>query len=678
MSQQQKTDNRSNNNQNNHQKGGNRNQGRPSGNHHKGGNNHKGNNNNNSNGVSRKSSRAVERELRRNYDDAHKLARFDDVVTDADKARLAMQQKKANQLDSGEPKLRVIPMGGQDGVGNKNMAIIEYGNDAIVVDCGFNLGLDLPGINYSIPDITYLESIKHKVRGYVFTHGHLDHIGATGYVIPKIPAPIYGSRFTVGMVEKQIADNEEVDPDFQPELVEMNIDNHERLKVGPFFVELVRTTHSIPDSTTLVIDTPVGRIVHTGDFRLDPEPLDNQPSDIARLKEVGEEGVLLLMAESTNTERPGRTPTEHTLEQSFHDILSQSRGRVIVSAFSSNINRMQMIIDASAKSNRKVAIDGRSMLATVELSVKLGYIKIPKGTIISMKDVSNLKDQEVTVICTGGQGEPNAALSRMAVGDHNHITLKDGDTVVLSSTPIPGNEVAFSDNVNAMMRRGATVLKHTTHEIDGCGPLHVSGHANRDELKQMIDMTKPKYIMPNHGPFFHRQRYIGIAKEAGLNPNQVTLVDNGAVLEFDKSGNMKQESTVPTGSVLVDQNGYVVPNLVVKDRLLMADDGIVVAVLTMDKKSKQLLSSPDIISRGFIHMQESSSLVNDLRDYMRSFTRQHARRADIKDFKQNLRDGISGFLYQETQRAPVVIPVVNMVESSNKPKGKKILGPKKT
>ncbi|MEX0919771.1 MAG: ribonuclease J [Candidatus Saccharimonadales bacterium] len=664
MSEQNKTNKHKSINNNNNRSSGNNNRNNNHGNRRS--NNH---NQNGNGGVSKRSSRAAERELRRNYDDAHKLARFDDMVTDADKAKFAMQQKKANEIDTGEPKLRVIPMGGQDGVGNKNMAIIEYGNDAIVVDCGFNLGLDLPGINYSIPDTTYLESIKHKIRGYVFTHGHLDHIGATGYIIPKFPAPIYGSRFTVGMVEKQIADNEEADPDFEPETIAMNIDNHEKLKVGPFFIELVRTTHSIPDSTTLAIDTPVGRIIHTSDFRLDPEPLDHKPSDVARLRELGKEGVLLLLAESTNTEKPGRTETEHTLEQSFHDILTQSRGRVIVATFSSNINRMQMIIDASAKSNRKVAIDGRSMLATVELAVKLGYIKIPKGTIISMKDIANMKDKEVTVICTGGQGEPNAALSRMAEGSHNHLTLKDSDTVILSSTPIPGNEVAFTENVNAMMRRGATVLRHQTHEIDDCGPLHVSGHANRDELKQMIEMTKPKYIMPNHGPFVHRQRYLGIAKEADFNPEKVFLIDNGDVLEADKNGNMKQNGSVPSGSVLVDQNGLVVPNLVVKDRLLMADDGIAVVVLTMDKKTKQLLCSPDIISRGFIHMQEQSELVNSLRDYLRVFTRQHARKADIKDFKQNLRDSVSGFLYQETQRAPVVIPVVNIVEVSKNPSG---------
>ncbi|MEX0749076.1 MAG: ribonuclease J [Candidatus Saccharimonadales bacterium] len=621
---------------------------------------------------SRRNARAAEREVRRNQDDAHRNALFDDVVTDADRARLAMRQKQANQLDEGTPKLKVTPLGGQDEVGNNNMNVIEYGDDAIVVDCGFALGLDLPGINYGIPDITYLESIKHKVRGYVFTHGHLDHIGATPFVIPKIPAPVYGSTFTVGMVEKQIKDSD-LELDFVPETVAMNIDNHEKLKVGPFFIELVRVTHSIPDCTAVVIDTPVGRIIHTGDFRLDPEPLDHHPSDISRLEELGREGVLLLMAESTNTESPGRTETEHTLEKSFHDILHQSSGRVLVSTFSSNINRMQMIINASVESGRRVAIDGRSMLATVELAFKLGYMKIPQGTIVAMKDIANVDDREVTIICTGSQGEPNAALQRMSYGDHNHIKLKEGDTVILSSNPIPGNEVAVAKNVDRLMRLGASVYRHRTHELDGCGPLHVSGHGNRDELKQMIEMTKPKYIMPNHGPYFHRQRYVSIAESAGYTREQVVLIDNGDVLEFNDSGQLNRDGHVPAGTVLVDQTGSVVPNLVIKDRLLMGEDGIVVVVLTVDKQSKQMLSSPDIISRGFIHMQEQGELLDGLRNQLRDFTKQQIRRSDLKVFKQNLRDEVSGFLFNETGKAPMVIPVVNLVggggKSQSRPNG---------
>ncbi len=618
----------------------------------------------------RRNFHAASRELKRNQDDANKQALFSDVVTDADKAKLQIRQKKVNELDNGELKLKVTPLGGQDGVGSKNMAVIEYGDDAIVVDVGFNLGLDLPGINYAIPDITYLESIKHKVRGYVLTHGHLDHIGAAPYIIPKIPAPVYGSHFTIGMVEKQITDSD-LDLDFEPETVAMNIDNHEKLKVGPFYIELIRVTHSIPDSTALRIQTPVGNIIHTGDFRLDPEPLDNHPTDLDRLKELGKDDVLLLMSESTNTENPGRTATEHTLEQSFHDILHQSPGRVLISTFSSNINRFQMIINAAAESGRQVALDGRSMLSTVELAVKLGYIKVPRGTIISMKEVANKKDRDVTILCTGSQGEPNASLQRMSTGDHNHVKLKDSDTIVFSSNPIPGNEVSVTNVVNSLMRTGATVLRHQTHEIDGCGPLHVSGHANRDEIKEMIEMVQPRYILPNHAEFSKRKRYEEIAEQAGVSKQNVALIDNGQVLSFDSKGNMKHDGEVPAGSILVDQTGTLVPNLVIKDRLLLSNDGIVVAVLTIDKQTKRILSSPDIVARGFIHMQENTELIESLRKHLREFTKQRIKRSDIKHFKQELRDEINSFLFEHTGRVAMAIPVVNVVTPGHSNKKKK-------
>lgn len=629
-------------------------------------NNHKSKNSQRNN---RRSAQAASRELRRNQDDANRQAGFDDMVTDADKAKLQIRQKKANELNAGTPELKIIPLGGQSGVGSKNLTIIEYGNDAIVMDIGFDLGLDLPGINYAIPDITYLESIKHKIRGYILTHGHLDHIGAAPYILPRVPAPVYGSKFTIGMIEKQMQDSDQA-TDFMPETIDMNIDNHEKLKVGPFFVEMIRVTHSIPDSTAVLIKTPAGNIVHTGDFRLDPEPLDHHPTDLDRLKQLGKEGVLLLLAESTNTENPGRTPTEHTLEQSFHDILHQASGRVLVSTFSSNINRFQMIMNAAVESGRQVALDGRSMISTVELAVKMGYIKIPRGTIIPMKEVANKNDGDIAILCTGSQGEPNSSLERMSTGDHNHITLKDSDTIVLSSNPIPGNEVAVTTNVDRLMRTGATVYRHSTHEIDCCGPLHVSGHANRDELVEMLKMAQPKYVMPNHGPYLHRQRYRELVEQAGMDKDQVALVDNGEVLAFSDKGKMRREGEVPAGSVLVDQTGALVPNLVIKDRLLMSNDGIIVTVLTVDKQTKRLLTNPDIISRGFIHMQENSELVEGLREHLREFSKHRLSRTDIKQFKQEVRDEVNSYLFEQTQRVAMIIPVVNVVAPAGKGGGK--------
>ena len=323
---------------------------------------------------------------------------------------------RANVLDDGlTNKLRISFLGGQEAIGEKNMQILEWENDALVLDCGNNLGIDLPGVNYSIADTTYLESIKHKLRGYVISHGHLDHLGGLKHIVPKFPAPIYGSRFTLGVVAKTFEDaTAESGLDYSPQLVVMNMDNHERLKLGAFYVELVRITHSVPESACIVVDTPVGRVINTGDWRLDPEPLDEKPTDALRLKQLGDEGVLLLMSDSCNTPLPGRTPTEHTLQESFHDIIGHAEGRVFVAIFSSNMNRVQMIVNSAVAAGRRVALDGRSMIAYAEIAVRQGILKIPKGTVLPMREMPNIPDRQVLVICTGGQGEPGAALQRMA------------------------------------------------------------------------------------------------------------------------------------------------------------------------------------------------------------------------------------------------------------------------
>src|SRR5690606_37371330 len=334
----------------------------------------------------------------------------------------------ANKIDD-NPRLRVIGLGGMDGGGSKNMMLVEYKNDAIIIDAGNDLGVDLPGINYGICDVSYVESIRHKLRGYVITHGHLDHIGGLPHIVPKLPAPIYGSRFTIGRVEEIFQNFGLPMPEgFELQTVIMNEDTHERLKLGAFYVELVRVTHSIPGSTIVVVDTPVGRIINTGDFRLDPNPLDHERTDVARLKELGNEGVLALFSESTTTERLGRTPSESTIEQSFVDIMNQAPGRIFVGLFSTDMIRVQMLVNAAVHHGRKVAMDGRSMVSTLEMAVRHGFMKIPKGTFVPIASVPNMKDSEVVVVATGSQGEPSSALQRMATGDHKHIKLKEQDT----------------------------------------------------------------------------------------------------------------------------------------------------------------------------------------------------------------------------------------------------------
>lgn len=570
--------------------------------------------------------------------------------------------RRANQIDD-TPRLRMIGLGGMDGGGSKNMILIEYLNDAIVMDCGNDLGVDLPGINYAIADTTYLESIKHKLRGYVLTHGHLDHIGGLTHIVPKIPAPIYGSRFTIGMVEKQFENFGLPFPDgFELKTIVLNEETHERLKIGPFFVELVRITHSIPGSTCIVLDTPVGRIINTGDFRLDPNPLDHERSDTDRLKQLGDEGVLLLMSDSTTSERPGRTPSESTIEPTFIDLLERSPGRVFIAMFSSNINRIQMIVNAATHHGRKIAMDGRSLMSTLEVAVKLGMIRIPKGTFVPIANASNMKDEELVVISTGVQGEPSSALQRMATGEHKHIKLKAQDTVILSGTPIPesGNDKLVGDMVDNLIKLGVHVFRADHIEIDGCGPLHVSGHASLDEYAEMIDMTKPKFFIPIYGSYRSKHFHIECAVQQGIPRANTLNTDNGQVVAFTPD-KMELAGEVPHGTVLVDQTGAVVSNIVVKDRVLLAEEGLVAVVLTVDKKTGNLLTSPDIISRGFIYMRENEEVMNGLRQELRRAVQQRFKRVDLDRFKAELKDHVTHYLFDQTQRSPIIIPVVNVI-----------------
>ena len=601
--------------------------------------------------------RQAQREERRNSEFASKLIDLHDVFDGPEKGR------RANLITQGD-KLRVIPIGGNEGGGGKNMVVLEYKDEAIIIDCGFNLSVDLPGVNYGINATEYLEKIRHKIKAYVFTHGHLDHIGATPYIIPEFPAPVFGSQFTVSMIEKQFEDFEKP-LDFKPETHALNMDTHERHVISKnFTIELVRVTHSIPECSLVVVDTPVGRIINTGDFRLDPEPLDHMPSDIERMKQLGKEGVALLMSESTTTYKPGRTPTEHTLIDSFKDVIARAPGRIFIASFSSNINRVQMIIDGAVAANRKVAIDGRSMLAHVELAVKMGLIKIPKGTIIAMRSAVSVPDDQLIVIATGGQGEMNASLQRMSVGEHKHIKLKSGDTVVVSSSPIPGNEVRYEQIGDDLIRKGVFLFRAPTHEIDGCGPLHVSGHASRDEFSEMIRMMQPKFFMPIYSGPRNRAYHVELAVEEGIPRKNTFMADNGEVLEIDEKS-AKLNGSVPVGTVLIDQTGEVVPGVVAKDRLLMSENGIVTVILTMKKSTGELLSSPDIISRGFVYLRENEELMNEIRKELKFFAMRRFKQTPLKDFKAELKDIILDLVYRRTNRSPLVIPVVNVVGGGN-------------
>lgn len=600
------------------------------------------------------------RAQRRSQQDAQRIANQYQTAEDKPAA------PRANVIDD-SPRLKIIGLGGMDGAGSKNMILVEYMNDAVILDCGNHLGVDLPGINYGIADTTYLEQIQPKLRAYIITHGHLDHIGGLPHIVPKFPAPIYGSKFTIGRVEEIFENFGLPMPEgFELKTVTMNENTHERLKIGAFFVELVRITHSIPGSTCIVLDTPVGRIINTGDFRFDPNPLDHERSDIERLTELGNEGVLALLGESTSTERPGRTPSESDLEQSFIDIIDQAPGRIFVGLFSTNMNRVQMIINAAIHHNRKIAMDGRSMVSTLEMAVRHGFMRVPKGTFVPIASAATMKDSELVVVCTGSQGEPSSALQRMANGEHRHVKLKEQDTVILSSTPIPesGNDKLVGDMVDGLMNKGVHVFEHRNHDIDGVGPLHVSGHASRDEYAEMIAITKPKFFIPIYGPYRSKARYIDLAIEQGIPRANTLNVGNGQVIALT-ADKMELAGEVPHGTVLVDQTGAVVNNIVVKDRVLLSEEGLVAVVLTIDKKTGALLSSPDIISRGFIYMRDNEEIMNGLRVELKRAVAQRFKRIDLDRFKAELKDHVTHYLFEHTQRSPIVIPVVNIVSGGN-------------
>lgn len=600
--------------------------------------------------TSPKTRGAAIRAQKRNQDDAAK------IISQYAEAKQATP-KRANVIANETNKLKVTFLGGMEEVGEKNMTVIEYGNHAIVLDCGNNLSVDLPGINYEINDTAYLETIRHKLRAYVITHGHLDHIGGLKHIVPAFPAPIYGSRYTIGVVERTFA---EEPTGFQPQLVAVNADTHERLTIGDFTIEFVRVTHSIPDPCAISIGTPVGQIVATGDFRLDPEPLDHLTSDKQRLKQIGDEGVLLLLSESSYANLEGRTPTEHTLQKSFHDVIANAPGRIFVAVFSSNINRTQMIINAAVAAGRQIALDGRSMLGYVEIAVRQGILKVPKGAIVSMQQASTLADDKLIVMCTGGQGEPNAALRRMSEGDHKYISLKPSDTVVISSSPIPGNEIRYDQISDRLSSKGVTLFRHPTHELDGCGPLHVSGHARREELREMIRLIRPTFFVPVHGGDLRRRYHAELGVQENIPRSHVFLPTNGDSLLFTASTAEPGEQ-VPHGSLLIDQTGNIVNGIVVKDRLVLAGEGIVSVVLTIDKKSGQLLTSPDVISRGFIAMRDSEELITLFRNELRRAVSQRFNRVDLDRFKAEIRDFITHFLFDHVGRSPIVIPVVNVI-----------------
>ncbi len=564
------------------------------------------------------------------------------------------------------PVLKIMPIGGLGEMGiGKNMMAIEYENDILVIDCGFLFpGADYPGINYITPDITYLEENKHKVRAIVFTHGHLDHIGAFRHIAHRLQAPVYASKFTLGMVQRTM---EEATSGYEPTYHEMNPEAHERVQISDnFSIELVRVNHSIPDATAVVVRTPLGVLVDTGDWRFEDNPVDGKKFDLERLTEIATtEGITLLMNESTNCESDGtHTHGEFDIQQSMGQVMDKyPNSRLVLSCFSSQIHRMQVILEEAKKHDRKVAFAGYSMIQNLEVALRANTIKIPKDVVVKMEDVVKLPDGKVTIVCTGSQGEFNAVLNRMASGAHKFIKIKNSDVIVFSSNPIPGNEKYVTRTVDGLMREGSAVVQNGKTHLTGIGPLHLSGHGYYDDHVKLVNALNPTYYMPIHGEFHMLVHNAELAeKEAAIPRDNIFVCDSGDVIEITPDG-AKKNGRIPVGGIMYDDSGAIVSEVVLKDRIHMATEGMFVVVLTVARGSGRLMTSPDIISRGFIYLRDSEELMGTIRQYLkqkvaRSFS---GKKIDLDQIKKELKDEITHILYDQTRRTPIVIPVINEI-----------------
>lgn len=568
----------------------------------------------------------------------------------------AVDVKGVSKADAG--KLKIIPLGGLNEIG-RNIMALEYEDDIIIMDMGFSFpGDDQPGIDLVVPDVTYLEDRKHKIRGILITHAHEDHVGGIPFILPKIPAPIYAAQFTIKFIERKL---EEYKLPFKPELHIIDQDRHDRIQLGVFNVEFLRTTHSIPDACSLAIRTPVGIIVNTGDWRFEENPLDGKTADKQRLKELGDEGVLMLMCDSTSCETPGRSTPEMDIVETLDEIFVRNYNkRVIIGAFGSQITRMQIVVNAVAKSKRKLAVVGRSMQSNLELAVKLGYVKVPPGVLIKSNEVSRYEDGQIVVLSTGSQGENYSALQRMGTGEHRDVKLKPNDVVVLSASIIPGNEKSVWGMVDNLFRWGAYVYQPATAAFDNLGKMHTGGHATVDEIKEMLQLVRPKYYLPIHGEMHHMFHNAAIAKSEGMADENLFVIENGQTLVADEAG-VKEGPKVTSGVVLIDGAGIGdVQEIVLKDRLAMSADGVFMIIATVDKRTGKLKTSPDIISRGFIYMKDNVELLQKSRQLVQNIfdKRDISTPPSSLIIKTRMRDDVANYLFKVTKRNPIVLPVV--------------------
>lgn len=561
-----------------------------------------------------------------------------------------MNKEKNRQGGRPAKKLRVMSLGGLAEIG-KNMTVLEYGDDIIVIDCGMGFpDEDMPGVDLVIPDVTYLINNAHKVRGILITHGHEDHIGAIPYVLAQINVPVYGTRLSLGIIEGKLDENP---PPTEPELY--TVEAGDVISLGVFKAEFIHVNHSIADACAIAVRTPVGLVYHSGDFKLDVSPIDGNMMDLTRIGELGREGVALLLCESTNAERAGYTPSERTVGSSLERIFSQyENSRLIIATFSSNVHRVQQIIDTSAKHGRKVAVIGRSMVNVIGAAAELGYMDLPDGVLIDISEIKKYRPEQITLITTGSQGEPMSALYRIAFSEHDKVRLQANDVVVLSSSAIPGNEKLVGRIINALVRGGVKVVNDSQEDV------HVSGHACREEIKLLMALLRPKFFMPIHGEYRHLYANKEIAEFMGIPSKNIFISELGRVLELDKKS-AAFSGEVISGKVLVDGSGVGdIGSVVLRDRKHLAEDGLVVVVATVDMDDRILVSGPDIVSRGFVYVKESEDLMSAVRS-LATATIEKVLQKGVKDWayiKGMIRDELAKFIFKQTKRKPMILPVI--------------------
>lgn len=559
--------------------------------------------------------------------------------------------KKEQNKQNISSRLKVIPIGGLGLIG-MNMTAFEYGDSIVVVDCGLAFPEnDMLGIDLVIPDVTYLKENIDRVKGFVFTHGHEDHIGALPYILKDVNVPLYATKLTMGLIERKLTEH-----GLMRTTKRKVVKPGQSINLGEFRIEFIKTNHSIQDAVALAIYSPAGTVVHTGDFKVDYTPVFGDAIDLQRFAEIGRKGVLALMCDSTNAERKGFTASERTVGRTFDNLFTEHcNQRIIIATFASNVDRVQQIINSAYKHGRKVVIEGRSMVNVISTASELGYLSIPDNTLIELEQMKNYPDEQVVLITTGSQGESMAALSRIASNMHKKVSIKPGDTVIFSSNPIPGNEKAVSKVINELSMKGAEVIFQDTH---------VSGHACQEEIKLIYSLVRPKYAIPVHGEYRHLKAHAGIVKELGFDSDNIFILKAGDVLEMDSSF-AKVAGHVQTGAILVDGLGVGdVGNIVLRDRQHLAEDGIVIAVLTLEKYTGRILSGPDIVSRGFVYVREAEDLMDEARDVVEDamdYCASH-RITDWSKMKNAMRDALGDFLWKRTKRRPMILPIIMEVE----------------